>query len=208
MARVGLRALHKKQRFEQVLEAASDLFGQHGYEGTHIEAIAEQALVAPATIYNYFSTKPNLLMELALRHVRTALPERRKLMEDLPDDPVEAILAFEALLARQNMRHLSRECWRVIMSAQYIEPDGPASRTGVRLNMLIRRQYVRLFRAFQQRGKLRADVDPFLLSDVIVDVTTAHFGNFVASETPTVTNMLERGERQIRLIMGPLLVSS
>ncbi|MCC5973196.1 MAG: TetR/AcrR family transcriptional regulator [Rubellimicrobium sp.] len=208
MARVGLRELQKKQRFEQVLTAASDLFGQHGYEGTHIEAIAEQAMVAPATIYNYFSTKPNLLMELALRHVRTALPERRKLMEDLPDDPVDAILAFEALLARQNMRHLSRECWRVIMSAQYIDPDGPASRTGLRLNMLIRRQYVRLFRAYQQRGKIRSDVDPFLLSDLIVDVTTVHFGSFVASESLTVSDMLDRGERQIRLVITPLLVDS
>ncbi|MCW5720713.1 MAG: TetR/AcrR family transcriptional regulator [Devosia sp.] len=206
MAHGGLRAKHKKQRTEQVLSAAQSLFVEWGYEGTHIEAIAERASVSPATIYNYFATKPNLLMELALRHVHAALPERRQFIRDLPEDPVQAILEFEKLLADQNLRHLSRECWRVIMSAQYIEPDGPASRTGARLNTLIRRQYVRLLKTYQQRGKLAADVDPFQLADVIVDVTTAHFGNFVAKEDATIAELLARGERQIRLIIERMLV--
>jgi AcrR family transcriptional regulator len=188
-----------------MLSAAQSLFVEWGYEGTHIEAIAERASVSPATVYNYFATKPNLLMELALRHVHMALPERRNLIRDLPPDPVEGILAFEKLLADQAMRHLSRECWRVIMSAQYIEPNGPASRTGGRLNTLIRRHYVRLFRTYQERGTVSADVDPFLLADLIVDVTTAHFGNFVANDNATIASMLERGERHIRLILSNLI---
>lgn len=208
MARIGLREKHKKQRAEQVLSAAQSLFNQWGYEGTRIEAIAERASVAPATVYNYFTTKPNLLMELALRHVHAALPERRRLMRDLPEDPVQGILAFERLLADQAMRYMSRDCWRVIMSAQFIEPAGPASRTGARLNTLIRRQYIRMFRIYQQRGKILADADPFLLSEVIVDVTTAHFSNFVAGDNSTVNGMLERGERHIRLIMSAVLVRS
>lgn len=206
MSQGGLRARHRKQRTEQVLSAAQSLFGEWGYEGTHIEAIAERASVSPATVYNYFTTKPNLLMELALRHIRAALPERRKLIQDLPDDPVEGILAFEKLLANQNMRHLSRECWRVIMSAQYMEPNGAASRTGARLNKIIRLQYVRLFHTYQQRNKIAADVDPFQLADVIVDLTTAHFGSFVAREDWTLADLLTRGERHIRLIMSRMLV--
>ena len=208
MAQGGLRAKHRKLRTEQVLSAAQSLFVEAGYEGTHIEAIAERASVSPATVYNYFTTKPNLLMELALRHVHAALPERRQLIRDLPDDPVQGILAFERLLADQNMRHLSRECWRVIMSAQYTEPNGPASRTGARLNTLIRRQYVRLFKTYQQRGKIAADVDAFQLADVIVDVTTAHFGMFVAREDSTVAELLERGERHIRLIISHMLTDA
>lgn len=206
MARESLRAKHRKQRTDQVLSAAQSLFGEWGYEATHIEAIAERASVSPATVYNYFTTKPNLLMELALRHVRAALPERRQLIRDLPDDPVEGILTFEKLLANQNMRYLSRECWRVIMSAQYIELNGPASRTGARLNKLIRLQYVRLFHTYQQRNKIAADVDPFQLADVIVDLTTAHFGSFVSGQDGTVADLLNRGERHIRLIMSRMLI--
>lgn len=207
MVQGGLRERHKKQRTAQVLSAAQNLFGQRGYEGTHIDAIAERASVAPATVYNYFATKPNLLMELALLHVRNALPARRALLQDLPDDPVEAVLAFERLLASQATRHMSRDCWRIIMTAQFIEPDGPASKTGARLNTLIRRQYVRLFRTYQQRGRISTKVDPFTLADLIVDVTTAQFGNFVASETSTVEWMLERVERHVRLIVDAMLIT-
>jgi AcrR family transcriptional regulator len=96
------------------------------YEATLVAEIAESASVAPATIYNYFSTKPNLLMELALRHVRAALPERRAFLKS-PEDPL-GIEAFERLLAEQALRHLSRECWRTMMAARIVEPRSPAGR--------------------------------------------------------------------------------
>jgi AcrR family transcriptional regulator len=67
----------RERRVTKVLDAARELFATRGDEATLVAEIAESAYVAPATIWNYFSTKPNLLMELALRHVRAALPERR-----------------------------------------------------------------------------------------------------------------------------------
>jgi AcrR family transcriptional regulator len=71
----------RERRVTKVLDAAQELFATRGYEATLVAEIAESASVAPATIYNYFSTKPNLLMELALRHVRAALPERRAFLK-------------------------------------------------------------------------------------------------------------------------------
>ena len=133
MAVQGLRRQHKRRRAAQVLDAAAALFADRGYEATRIEEIAERALVAPATVYNYFETKPNLLMALALRHVRAALPQRRAMIRNPHSDPLTGINMFESLLASQAMRHLSRECWRIILSAQYLEP-GLAHRTGARPN--------------------------------------------------------------------------
>lgn len=208
MANPGLRSKHRRRRLDQVLDAADQLFSEHGYEATRIETIAESASVAPATVYNYFSTKPNLLMSLALRHVRAALPERRAYLARLPKDPIKGILGFERLLAEQAMRHLSRECWRVILSAQYFEPGGPASRTGSRLNKLIRRQYVELIKIYQQRGCLRADVDPVELSDMIVGITTFDFGRFVATSTGTVEDLIAMGVPSIRLILEGLTVDA
>ena len=135
----------RERRATKVLDAAQELFATRGYEATLVAEIAESASVAPATIYNYFSTKPNLLMELALRHVRAALPQRRAFLKDLPEDPLEGIEAFERLLAEQALRHLSRECWRTMMAAQILEPRGRAARTGARLNDLIGN----IFRSFE-----------------------------------------------------------
>ena len=131
--------------------------------------------VAPATVYNYFDTKPNLLMALALRHVQVAMPERRAFLKSLPEDPFDGIRAFERLLAEQALRHLSKECWRVILSAAFVDPGGRASRTGARLNTLIKRHYVRMVRTYQERGRIAPSVDPAALSDLIVGITTIGF---------------------------------
>ena len=159
MARTSLREKHRQRRATQMLDAALTLFTERGYQATRIEEIAETASVAPVTVYNYFFTKPNILMELALRHVHAALPERRALIENLPEDPIKGINAFEKLLAEQALRHLSRECWRIILSAQFLEPGGRAHRTGIRLNLLIKRQYVGLLRTYQIRGRLQPWID-------------------------------------------------
>jgi AcrR family transcriptional regulator len=203
----NLRERQKRQRVAQVLDAAALLFTTRGYEATRIEEIAETAAVAPATIYNYFATKPNLLMALAVRHVRAALPERRALLRAPPADPMEGIGAFEALLASQATRHLSRECWRVILSAQYLDPGGQAHRTAARLNLLIRRHYVRLLRHYQRLGRLHALVDPEDLADLIVGVTTWHFAGYIASDTMTVRDLLDLGTRHLRLVLAGLIVA-
>lgn len=203
----GLRGKHKRRRFSQVLDAAEALFAEQGYEATRIEEIAENASVAPATIYNYFATKPNLLMELALRHVHAALPERRAFLRDLPAEPVDGIKGFERLLAEQALRYLSRDCWRIIMSAQFLEPGGRASRTGARLNSLIKRQYIRMIRTYQARGRLSAEIVPAALSDLIVGITTMDFGRFVSTSEGTVEDLLNTGVPHINLILTGLLVS-
>src|SRR5262249_30214083 len=134
----------RERRVTKGLDAAQEVFATRGYEGAPVAGIAASASGAPPTLYQYFSTKPTPLLELALRHVRAALPERRAFLKNLPENPLEGIEAFERLLAEQALRHLSRECWRTMMAAQILEPRGRATRTGARLNDLIKRQYVQI----------------------------------------------------------------
>lgn len=208
MARDTVREKNKHRRAEQVLDAAQELFRERGYEATRIERIAELASVAPATVYNYFTSKQNLLMELALRHVKAALPERRVFLRHLPDDPVEGIIAFERLLSEQALQHLSRECWRVIMSGQYLDPRGKAGRTGARLNNLVKRHYIELIKTYQSRGRLNGSVDPVALTNLIVGVTTWDFGHFVSSSGGSLANLRRMGVSHIHLILAGLTTRS
>ncbi|MCB8877548.1 TetR/AcrR family transcriptional regulator [Acidisoma silvae] len=205
MAELTLRKKGKQRRIEQVLDAAQALFHEQGYNATKIEDIAKRASVVPGTVYNYFSTKPNILMQLALRHVEAALPERRRFMARLPSAPIDGIFAFECLLAEQALRHLSRESWRALMAAQYLEPEGPVHRTGLRLNLLIKRQYVTILATYQQRGRIQAWVHVAELADLIVGITTWNFSRRIASSTMSQADVLRIGGPQLRLIMEGLL---
>jgi AcrR family transcriptional regulator len=55
------RARHRRQR---VVDAALRLFLEHGYVATTIEAIAREAAVAPATVYQAFETKQAILARI------------------------------------------------------------------------------------------------------------------------------------------------
>jgi AcrR family transcriptional regulator len=59
------RAIEKKRR---IIEAASRLFAEHGYQGTNAKQIAHEAGVAVGTFYNYFKDKKTLLVEVAFSH--------------------------------------------------------------------------------------------------------------------------------------------
>ena len=53
-----------RQRRQRVVDAASRLFGERGYVATTIEAIAREAAVAPATVYQAFGTKQAILARI------------------------------------------------------------------------------------------------------------------------------------------------
>jgi AcrR family transcriptional regulator len=71
------RRYHSQHRLEQaeqtrqrVLDAAATLFGERGYDGASIAAIADAAGVSAETIYARFGNKRTLLGELVGRAVR------------------------------------------------------------------------------------------------------------------------------------------
>ncbi len=52
-------------KLQAIVEAASNLFAQYGYDGTSTEMIAEAAGVSRQTIYNQFDSKERLFLEIA-----------------------------------------------------------------------------------------------------------------------------------------------
>ncbi|MHC4981750.1 MAG: TetR/AcrR family transcriptional regulator [Planctomycetota bacterium] len=55
---------HLEQRRREILQAAEKQFDANGYSATTMEAIAGSAGISKGSIYNYFSSKHDLFMEL------------------------------------------------------------------------------------------------------------------------------------------------
>ncbi len=69
------------------------MIGRHGFEGTTIDRVAEEAHVAKGTIYLYFSNKEDLLHAAVFEGLRSMIDEtRRSDRTDLP--PLERLRAF------------------------------------------------------------------------------------------------------------------
>ena len=67
---------HGRQRKQQLLDAAAELFAANGYAATRVEDICRRAGVAKGLFYWYFPTKQELFAEL-VRTMRHRLRERR-----------------------------------------------------------------------------------------------------------------------------------
>jgi AcrR family transcriptional regulator len=67
------RRLPVAERRELIVEAAGRLFGERGYEGTPLEAVAAAAGVTKPVLYRHFDSKPDLYLALLARH-RDDLP--------------------------------------------------------------------------------------------------------------------------------------
>jgi AcrR family transcriptional regulator len=200
----GLRERHQHERCERILDAAIELFAEQGYEATKVTEIARRAAVAPTTVYNYFTTKRNILIAIATRHVRLALPERLRLLRNLPEDPLAGVCAYEDLLAAQSTRLLSKECWRVIFGTLYEQPGGHAHRTQLRLNRLVRRHYRRLIQHYQRRGSIPADIDIEALANLLLGVGTFYWMQFLADDQVTLQQLRTTVNNQVAIIFRGL----
>lgn len=194
---LGLRQRNRLAREALVLDAAAELFRRQGYETTRIEEVADLAGVSAQTVYNYFANKPNILIALAVRHVRTSIPERSAFVRDPPEDPVDAIKRFESLLADQALRTLTRESWCAILAASMLDQRSRARRMSLRFNGLIRRHYKIMLRPFQERGKIRRDIDIDALAELLTAIGTHNFTRLVAEDGMTLDELKAAVERQL-----------
>ncbi|MEA2350507.1 MAG: hypothetical protein QOG41_491 [Thermoleophilaceae bacterium] len=64
------KRLSAEQRRETILDAALDVFAEHGFNGASIDEIAHAAGVSKALIYEHFPSKRDLHVSLLERHVQ------------------------------------------------------------------------------------------------------------------------------------------
>jgi AcrR family transcriptional regulator len=64
------KRLRAEERRETILDAALEVFAQHGFNGASIDEIAHAAGVSKALIYEHFPSKRDLHFSLLERHVR------------------------------------------------------------------------------------------------------------------------------------------
>lgn len=90
----------KRERTQQsIIKAAAYLFEERGYDETAMEAIAERAEIAAGTLYNYYASKPILLMAIyanMTREIRKNPPKRsqKALSKDTALADIVEILEF------------------------------------------------------------------------------------------------------------------
>jgi AcrR family transcriptional regulator len=99
----------KRQRQEEILTAAFQVFAAHGYEATRIDDVARRAQVAKGTIYLYFPDKERLFQAV----VRNLIPKQfDAIVNTLSGSPRELL---RALLTQMHLNVVRNEKVRAIV---------------------------------------------------------------------------------------------
>ena len=139
----------------RILAAALKEFGDHGFRGARIEAIARRARVRRGLIAYYFGTKEGLFRALA--HERAEAVERiEQRVRNSPDDPLAWTLSLLAL-------GKASVDWVHLLIWEALHWEAPAVESSQLPLETARRTFwegrIRDVRRYQAQGKLPAHLD-------------------------------------------------
>lgn len=108
-----------RARRQEILEAAAGLFAEKGYQRTAVKEVAERAGIAPGTIYLYFDSKGDLLIELMIR-----LAELEELDQEFTEALQGDARAFLSTIFRERMGQAvaHEDMVRAIMPQMLVQP--------------------------------------------------------------------------------------
>lgn len=152
----GRRESQKRQREARILRAAAALFARRGFERTTMQDIARRSRLAVGTIYNYFRSKPEIILALVQRDTRAGLQAGEALLKDPPSDPVAAVQDLLERAVEPFARH-DRSLWRELTAAALKDPELSAGFFAADLRLI--GLVSALLGDLRARGDLRRDLD-------------------------------------------------
>lgn len=164
---MSLREINKEKRRAAILQAAKDLFREHGGQQASAERIAKRAGVSTATLYNLVGKREELLSDL-FNEIATEFKERM----DAVHEPDPILRTEAAIRLSIEIRLRDPEVSRVIFGE--LSQQG-ADRIRDRMNpQPIELQFTAM-RSARTHGQLVADADPLTLAR---QIWNSHNGAF------------------------------
>lgn len=164
----GLRELQKEQRRRVITQVAMDLFTRQGYQQTTIEQIARTANVSAPTVFNYFGTKQEIILEALKSADQRALRQIKQQVAGMTD-PVEVLCTMEKIITEFVMGALPASLWVELLPI-IITGTGEGFPEGYKvLNDALVKELWLVFEQLRATGMMRADADVEMAVSLIND---------------------------------------
>ncbi len=183
---MGLREAKKRETRERMVEVARELFAERGFDAVAVSEIADQARVSLKTFYNYFPSKAALLDEIALELV-VATTEHLEGSLAGPETARSAIERIAAAFGRSIARAPDFNA-AIFQRSGLFRAEGELRDVELRMYDAL----AALIRRDQASGRLRDDVDPLALAEVLVAAWMLISLNWLARWWKSRGNLAER----------------
>ncbi len=197
----GLRQKQKINRDRRIMEVATGLFRARGYESVKMEEIAAEAEVSVGTLYNYFSSKGDLLTAIVARAVDKMVDEGAALVEAPPKSVEAAINGLLFSYLDQCLDHLSREMWGRAMAQSITQPQSLSGRRYNALDTKILDQVCRMLERLHALGRLRESVVPRDVGEMFFHSMNNQFYDLARYEDMSLEDYKQAVARQNKALL-------
>jgi TetR/AcrR family fatty acid metabolism transcriptional regulator len=146
-------------RKEQILRAAEKIFSQKGFHDATISDVSREARVSDATIYEYFTSKEELLFSIPGKTTRRHREETEAIIEFLPRaaDQIHCIIKRYFWFYDHNPDHASVSMLILKQNRKFVEM--PAYQDVKEMSRLV----LRVIEQGVAKGEFRKNIDPYLV---------------------------------------------
>ena len=203
----SLRQKQKLLRRQMIETAASELFEKDGFIVTTIEDIAQHAVVSPATVYNYYGNKSELLLALVAKgevHTREQVLEFE---ERAKNEPPEVLLAEIVCSNMANtLKYMSRELWGHVVAYVATTPDPDvAKRYLASITDDLAKALAVVLGQYVSMGTLN-EVDVEHFAYMMTRLERNHFLVFIYLQEMSVDELYENVRKDVALLVKTLSV--
>jgi AcrR family transcriptional regulator len=198
-----LRLRQKRKREKGILGAAEKLITSKGYINTSIEEIADKAEVGVGTVYNYFQSKPKLLMALFRRYHLELTEDGNSILNNPPDNAVEALSALLRIYFEGPLMRFHKDHMREILSILVNERLAIRKETMEHDYMIIE-QVTKLIEILQSRNLINRNIPANEMAIPVYSIFTLAGMTFIYDDDMTVDAAMEAIRDNMQLIYNGL----
>lgn len=154
----------------QIIEIASELFAEKGFDGTSVRDIAKAADVNIAMISYYFGSKEKLLEAIFTKHSTLVRLQLESLLQDKQKSPFEKM---NTLVETYLEKYFSQQCFHKIIARSQMSQQ-PTAVSAMLIEMKKQNQELikKLIQEGQKKGDFKKNIDvPMMMATMI---GTAH----------------------------------
>ena len=198
----GLRERKRLQRRELILSCGDRLFGERGFDVTTMDAIAACADISPATLYNFFPTKLDILTEIFGRRIQDRLARTESVGAAPADDPVSAAHDLVTTLFESFADFDRGLLRRVTLNALNEGPNRDAGARYVLAESEMFEALVALLRRFQDAGGLETSRPVEDLAAAIFACSSGEYYVWLGDDDARLEVALANIRRHIAIILA------
>jgi AcrR family transcriptional regulator len=195
----NLRQRKKSDRNQRIQNAALNLFGSKGFAKTTLAQIAEKADLGVGTVYNYYTSKEEILFSIIQNHSGEYVARLEKIINDTDKNISQAVTAFIGVYL-ESFSIYNKTIWRELIAT------GLSSNQAVmpfvdKVDLVYLNKFIGLLNQFKQRKIIRSNVNLREIVSIIHNVLIANILRYLSNEKMTLADVKNSVVQQIKIVL-------